>query len=191
MAKKKVDRRNFFRSLTAAPVAEPMADNNDDPLFQKYSRKKLTPRHYSTNHEVLRIGTEDKEALRVGNVTSGLQPYSGTWTEWEVLHLLRRTNFGWKKTWVDVLLPLSPSAAVDAVLNINTTPPVPPVNFYQNIEADENNLPLGADWTNDFFATSRIVVHISIRRLINGLEIDRNKMVPEPNHFFTDRMIAI
>ena len=39
--------------------------------------------------------------------------------------------------------------------------------------------------------TSRIVVHISIRRLINGLEIDRNKMVPEPNHFFTDRMIAI
>lgn len=163
MGNNKYSRRNFFRSLTktTSPIGEGPFGDSDDPLFQKYRRKKQTPRHFSTEQAVLRVGTEDVDPslVRIGNVTSGLAPYNGTWTEWEVLHLLRRTNFGWKKTWVDTLLTMSPSAAVDTVLNINTTPPAPPVNWYQNLNstsADENGLPLGADWTNDFFTTSSV-----------------------------------
>ncbi|RYZ22582.1 MAG: DUF1800 family protein, partial [Chitinophagaceae bacterium] len=154
-------------------------------------------RHYSKEEAVLRVGAEDKESARVGNVTSGLQPYAGAWTSWEVLHLLRRTNFGWKKTWVDALLPLSPSAAVDAVLNINATPPAPPVNFYQNIEADENNLPLGADWTNDFFAVSGVGQNTnenrmdSMRRWLFGLTLNGDQTIREKMVWFWYHFIPI
>src|SRR4051812_33879708 len=104
MGKQKIDRRKFFRSLAATPLAEETIDNDNDSLFQKYSRKKLTPRHYSTEASVLKVGAEDKESVRIGNIISGLQPYTGPWTTSDVLHLLRRTNFGWKKAWVDTLL---------------------------------------------------------------------------------------
>jgi hypothetical protein len=124
MGNKKHSRRHFFRSLAAPAETDKTGYNDNDPLFQKYSRKKQRPRHYSTDTAVLKIGIDEPEPIvRVGNVTSGLAPYTGTWSEWEVLHLLRRTNFGWKKAWVDSLRALSPSAAVDAVLNISTTPP--------------------------------------------------------------------
>ena len=194
---KKFNRRSFFRSLTAPSVSTELSDQVDDQVFEKYSRKKLTPRHYSSEIAVLKVGEEDKENIRVGNVTSGLQPYTGTWTEWEVLHLLRRTNFGWKKAWVDALLPLTPSAAVDAVLNISTTPPTPPVNFYQNIEADENNLPLGADWTNDFFATSSVGQNTnenrmdSLRRWLFGLTLNGDYTIREKMVWFWYHFIPI
>lgn len=170
MGNNKYNRRNFFRSLTSTSntAADIPNGENDDPLFQKYSRKKLTPRRYSTDMAQLKVGTDEAEAQRVGNpVTSGLQPYTGVWTEWEVLHLLRRTNFGWKKTWVDSLLAMSPTAAVDAVLNVSAAPPAPPANWYENISgyADESNttnnnnatdnpvIPYGADWTSHYFPT--------------------------------------
>jgi uncharacterized protein (DUF1800 family) len=198
MGKNKISRRNFFQSLSTNSVSETVTDNNDDPLFQKYSRKKATPRHYSTQTAVLKVGVENTGAeVRVGNVTSGLQPYTGTWTEWEVLHLLRRTNFGWKKAWVDALLPLSPSAAVDAVLNISTAPPSPPVNFYQAIEADENNLPLGADWTADFFTTSSIGQNTnenrmdSLRRWLFGLTLNGDQTIREKMVWFWYHFIPI
>lgn len=199
MGNKNVTRRNFFRSLRTAPVTE-SADNNNDPLFQKYSRKKLTPRHYSTEVEALKVGSEDTDSnIRVGNVTSGLQPYTGTWSEWEVMHLLRRTNFGWQKAWVDALLPLGPSAAVDAVLNIDTTTPSPPVNWYQNSanEADENNLPLGADWTNDFFATSSVGQSTNenriegLRRWLFGLTLNGDSTIREKMVWFWYHFIPI
>ncbi len=160
MGQNKFSRRNFFQTIKAKENAKlteetPGGDGND-PLFEKYSRKKLSPRHYSRESINFKLGGEelDTSVVRQGNVTSGLAPYTGTWTEWEVLHLLRRTNFGWKKSYVDTLLPLGPSAAVDAVLNINTTPPAPPVNWYQNFFADEKGLAYGADWTNEFFPSS-------------------------------------
>lgn len=199
MGNKKTSRRAFIRSLTAATPAAGVPDQLDDPLFLKYSRKKATPRHYSTETVALKVGEEDKESARIGNVTSGLQPYTGAWTEWEVLHLLRRTNFGWKKPWVDALLPLSPSAAVDAVLNINTTPPAPPVNWYQNVanEADENGLPLGADWTGDFFATSSVGQNTNenrfegLRRWLFGLTLNGDATIREKMVWFWYHFIPI
>ncbi len=124
-----------------------------DPLFEKYSRKIYNGRRYSslTNKKEIVNGKEVTPLERVNPITSGLAPYTGTWTTSEALHLLRRTGFGYKKADVDTLTSLSMSQAVDLVLNINTTPPAPPVNFYEPDEPDENALPYGADWTNDFF----------------------------------------
>src|SRR5712671_6823041 len=162
MGHRKVSRRKFFESLRQKQKTVLTGDfqdygtDNDDPLFQLYSRKKLGPREYQTgeiSYEAARLIDDD---LRVGNVTSGLAPYTGTWTDWEALHLLRRAGFGFKKTYVDTLLPLGPAAAVDYVMNINTTPPPPPVNWYNLLFADENAVPYGADWTTNFFTTGSV-----------------------------------
>lgn len=87
-------------------------------------------------------------ANRVGNVTSGLAAYSGTWSQWEAAHLLRRTGFGAKKTDIDQLLTMTVTDAVDAICNISATPPAPPVNHYQNTLNDTGGIAYGADWTS-------------------------------------------
>jgi uncharacterized protein (DUF1800 family) len=124
-----------------------------DPLFEKYSRKIFNGRRYSslTNKRKVVNGRELFEKERVNPVTSSLAPYTGSWTTLEALHLLRRTGFGFKKSDVDRLVGLSFNAAVDLVLNVDNTPPAPPVNYYQNEKPDENGLPYGADWTNNAF----------------------------------------
>jgi len=212
MGNKNFTRRHFFRSLSSTNASE-IIDNNDDPLFKKYSRKKGGSRRYSAELAEIKVGTEDTDAVqRVGNpVVSGLAPYTGAWTESEVLHLLRRTNFGWKKAWVDALLPLAPSAAVDVVLNINTTPPAPPVNWYQNIatEADESSLtgnnnttdnPIigyGADWTNHYFPTSATGQNTNenrfegLRRWLFGLTLNGDHTIREKMVWFWYHFIPI
>lgn len=94
-------------------------------------------------------GISDKSSLRVGVVSTGLAPYTGTWSDWEKLHLLRRTGFGFKKSDLALLNGKSMSESVDMVLTADPVMPNPPVNWYQSLFADENGLPYGADWTND------------------------------------------
>jgi len=194
MGNKQISRRGFFRSLQeTTPPTEP--GGPDDPLFDKYARKTLGPRHYSPETVLHTPGREADN--RVGNVTSGLAPYTGTWTEWEAMHLLRRTNFGIRKSYVDTLTALSPGAAVDAVLNINTTAPAPPVNWYQNIFADENTLAYGADWTNDAFSTGSVGQtsnHYrmdSLRRWLFGLTLNGDISIREKMVWFWYHFIPI
>jgi hypothetical protein len=129
-----------------------------DPLFEKYSRKIYNGRRYSslTNPKKELTDKSGPETERVTNVTSGLAPYTGTWSTSEALHLLRRTGYGFKKTDVDTLLSLSMTQAVNLILTVNNTPPAAPVNHYNNEKPDENGLPYGSDWTNDAFATNDI-----------------------------------
>lgn len=129
-----------------------------DPLFEKYSRKIYNGRRYSSliNPKKDQTSKSGSETERVTNVTSGLAPYTGTWSTSEALHLLRRTGFGFQKKDVDTLLSLSMNQAVDLVLTIDSTPPKPPVNHYNNEKPDENGIPYGADWTNDAFSTNSI-----------------------------------
>ena len=141
-------RRDFFRTLTIKKE-----DISDDPLFEKYSRKSLGPRVYNNQLTSFNnIGNEANgtEYLRVGNVTSGLTPYTGPFGTREAIYLLNRTGFGCKKTHIDTLVATgSANAAVNVVLNINPAAPAPPVNWYQNIAVDAGNIPYGADWTNN------------------------------------------
>jgi uncharacterized protein (DUF1800 family) len=124
-----------------------------DPLFEKYSRKIFKGRRYSslTDKREVVNGKEVDVLERVNPVTTGLAPYTGSWTTSEALHLLKRTGFGFKKSDLDAIVGLTMSQAVDRILTIDNTPPPPPVNHYQPDEPDENNIPYGADWTNDFF----------------------------------------
>jgi uncharacterized protein (DUF1800 family) len=136
-----INRRNLFKLA----LNKFKTNQGSDPLFEKYSRKVFNGRRYQNNLSSKKSGFTD----RVIPVTSGLSPYTGTWGKAEVLHLLRRTGYGFKKADVDTLLAMSMTNAVNAVLNVNTTPPSPPVNSYNNYSPDESSLPYGADWTNN------------------------------------------
>tara|TARA_R110002124_G_scaffold76986_5_gene206205 strand:- start:1544 stop:3364 length:1821 start_codon:yes stop_codon:yes gene_type:complete len=139
---KTINRRNLFKL-----ILNKFTINQDpgDPLFNKYSRKSFIGRRYQSNLTSKKSDFAD----RVAPVSSGLSSYNGAWGKAEILHLLRRTGFGYKKTDVDVLQAMSMTNAVDKILNVDKTPPSAPVNSYNNYSPDEKNLPYGADWTND------------------------------------------
>ncbi|MBL7739860.1 MAG: DUF1800 family protein [Chitinophagaceae bacterium] len=205
MGQDKVSRRKFFESLrqkeTNIPV-ESMDETGyfqEDPLFEKYSRKKAGRRYYGTemiSAETARAN-DMNGSLRIGNVTSGLAPYNGAWTEWEVLHLLRRTGFGFKKTYVDTLLGMSTGDAVDHIMNIDTTAPAPPVNWYQNTVADQDNVPYGGDVTTSFFATNaagqdtNVQRNQGMRRWLFGLMLNSDHTIREKMTWFWYHFIPI
>ena len=199
MGNTKVSRRKFFDQLQGKSKQVTIGDlpGEEDPLFKKYSRKKLGARVYRTGMVKYEKTAIADEALRVGNVTSGLAPYAGPWSEWEALHLLRRTGFGYKKAYVDSLLPMSPDAAVETVLNVSSTVVAPPINWYNNVTADEAGIPYGADWTTSFFATASVGQttnsnrNSSVRRWLFSLALDSDITIREKMVWFWFHFLPI
>ncbi len=162
MGHEKLKRKDFLRNIVGLQKNtgdEMLADAPGDPdaLFDKYARKTLGPRQYSTRIEM--PVTNGSAGNRVGNITSGIAPYAGVWTLWEAIHLLRRAGFGVKKTEAESLLSMGMSNAVDALLNISapTNPSPTPLNFYQASSADSGGIALGDSWTSNnlsFVATN-------------------------------------
>ena len=64
---------------------------------------------------------------------SGLNPYSGPWTELEILHLLRRATFGASKADVDLLKTKTISEAIDLLVD---NPQMPTIVLRQSGQAD-------------------------------------------------------
>lgn len=103
-------------------------------------------------------------------VATGLNPYAGSWTRNEVAHLLKRTLFGATLADINHFLSLSPSAAVDELLN---TLPVAgtPLRDYGLIEDefgvlhDDLGVAQGQTWVNDLNTLSDPEVRGSINRL--------------------------
>lgn len=155
MGNKKLSRKGFLKNLAgvAAKESEVLSDvppTEPDPLFKKYARKSLGPRRYSQQIEVPNPGGPGPETTaRVGNVTSGLNPYAGPLTVWDAAHLLRRVGFGVKKSDLDAVMALTPSAAVDSFLVVNapSNPSPTPVNHYNNSAVDSSGVVLGNSWT--------------------------------------------
>jgi uncharacterized protein (DUF1800 family) len=84
---------------------------------------------------------------------SGIDAYTGPWTEQEVTHLLKRTMFGAKRADVNYFKNLSMSQAVQELLNPTAPDPAPPVKEYvtsttMGVNADANILQ-GTTWIND------------------------------------------
>ncbi len=138
--KNQYTRRKFFSKIVSGK------GKITDELFEKYKRKNYSTRHYKTTNE----------EARVGNITSGLSPYTGSWTTQQALHLLRRTQYGFKKADVDSIVSMGMTTAVNSLLNVVTNLPSPPINYYQNTLADEGNIAYGADWTQNAFGTSGV-----------------------------------
>jgi uncharacterized protein (DUF1800 family) len=207
MAKDKLSRKHFFKSLAGfkkndtETVLDESAGDSDDPLFDKYARKKLGNRVYTNWIEVPIIGQENEEANRIGTVTSGLATYTGSWTIWQVTHLLRRCGFGIKKADIDALLLLRPGSAVDAMLNIAapTIPSATPLNHYQNTLPDSGGIALGASWTanNLAYITGSSDATLNSYRQISlidwtwGLYINDNTTIREKMTLFWYHFIPV
>ena len=194
-----VSRRAFFsglKSKTKSTIGNPPTD---DPLFEKYSRKRLTPRIYKTAEVAPETFRGTEAEAREGNVTSGLAPYTGVWTEWEVLHLRRRTGYNLRKSDIDSLLAQTPSQAIDSILTVNPTPPPPPVNWYNNVTADEAGIPYGADITTGFFPASPTSVgqttnnnrQEAIERWLFGLATESDGTIREKMTWFWYHFIPV
>ncbi len=87
----------------------------------------------------------------VYRTNTGLNLYTGQWTENEVIHLLKRTMFGSKKSDIDFFKTKSMIAAVDELLNPTAALPNPPVKEYDHSGATlpDTNIALGQTWVND------------------------------------------
>ncbi len=103
-------------------------DINNDEIFKKYANKSLP--------------------LNTKKTRAGLSVYTGAWTVKQQKHLIRRLMFGVKRSDVAAIAGLTPSQAVDTLLNNPIPNPAPPVNYYENIYADVTNIGYGQPWVN-------------------------------------------
>ena len=105
-------------------------------------------------------------------LTSGVAPYTGSWTVNEAAHLLKRTMFGAKKSDIDHMLTLTKDQAVDELLN-NITTPSPPLREYGLIDEDgvlydDLGVLQGQPWINDPNTASATDVQGTINKLRMG-----------------------
>ncbi|HEV8286312.1 MAG TPA: DUF1800 domain-containing protein [Chitinophagaceae bacterium] len=124
---------------------------------------------------------------------SGLNPYSGPWTTNEVVHLLKRTMFGAKKSDIDYFKAKTVSEAVDELLNPSAPMPSPPVNDYSPATPDPT-VAAGQTWvnnpTND--GTLNSARRASFKKWWTGVMINQDRSIREKmtmfwaNHFGTE-----
>ena len=91
-----------------------------------------------------------------------LAPFTGSWTENEIIHLLKRLSFGAVKEDVDYFKTLSFSAAVDEMLNtINTNIGVPLKDYTPSISTTPTSDPdwgvaMGRTWINTITSSGSV-----------------------------------
>lgn len=76
-------------------------------------------------------------------VKEGLEPYTGTWTEEDAAHLLRRTMFGYYRSQLAEAMTLGKDGTIDKLL-AKIALPSPPLNVSPNDKA----VPVGQTWVN-------------------------------------------
>ena len=144
------------------------------------------------------IVKNEEETIRTN---SGLNPYAGSWTTNEVVHLLKRTMFGAKKTDVDFFKTMTMSQAVDYLLTVPTAAPAPPVKNY-TIAAGGTTPPtdpdyalaIGDTWVNNYTNDGSVNSNrrVSLKAWWTGLQVNQDRNILEKmvlfwhNHFSTE-----
>ncbi len=80
-------------------------------------------------------------------ITTGLIPYSGPWTDAERLHLLKRCLFGVSIEDLRHFQSMTMEQMIDALLQTNPNPP-PPINDYNDDDFKDPEIPYGQTWIN-------------------------------------------
>ncbi|MFT3936262.1 MAG: DUF1800 domain-containing protein [Chitinophagaceae bacterium] len=83
--------------------------------------------------------------FKANGVLSGVAQYTGSWTEKEMIHLLRRTMFGAAKASVDKIKTMTMSQAVDFLIDNPVMPTTSPVNNYTT-GTDTGGVAFGSSW---------------------------------------------
>lgn len=128
--------------------------------------------------------------------TSGLKVYSGSWTEQERIHLLKRTMFGVKRTDLDYFKNKTMAETVDELLNPVSPLPAPPVKEYTtgNAAVPDTQIVAGTTWVNDPSADGTIASlrRVSFKKWWMGVMIQQDRSIREKmtlfwhNHFSTE-----
>lgn len=128
---------------------------------------------------------------------TGLTPYSGSWTENEVIHLLKRTMFGAKFSDVSYFTGKTMSEAVDELLNPTAPLPAPPVKEYDGVTGaitPDNDVAAGATWINSVSTDGAIQSRRrgSLKKWWIGCQLNQDRSIREKmllfwhNHFATE-----
>lgn len=134
----------------------------------------------------------------LAKTTTGLTEYSGTFSDTQVLHLLRRTLFGVTKADVDFFKTKTMSEAVDYLLNIPASPPPPPLNHYSNnANTPDPDVPFGQTWVNAPVNPNIEFMRInSLKSWWMGLLVSPDRTIREKmnlfwhNHFATETNVV-
>lgn len=120
------------------PKANPNRPPNYQDLVKKY--RKVQP--------VTLTSSLQKSQTRTAP-TSGIETYTGTWGDDKIMHLLRRSLFGVRKSDLQSFRGLDLAQAVNSVLTKND-PPSPPINDYNITEESliDPDVPFGETWIN-------------------------------------------
>lgn len=118
--------------------------------------EKLMPKSLKERKEARRVLDEDTPGLAPLGVTSGVAPYAGSWTDEQVIHLLKRLCFGAPREDVEILKVMTYSQAVDSLLNTLNTPSAlgnPVKNYSTNTTDTPANdpdwaVPVGGTWVD-------------------------------------------
>ncbi len=115
---------------------------------------------------------------------SGIGPYTGPWTDQEVIHLLKRTMFGAKKADVDYFRNLTLSQAVDELLTPTAPNPNPPVKEYTTSTqpgTPDGNILQGSTWVYDINndGTVQAQRRASYKKWLTGVMINQDRSIRE------------
>jgi uncharacterized protein (DUF1800 family) len=118
------------------------------------------------------------------HITSGVNPYAGPWTENEIVHLLKRTMLGAKKTDVDYFKTRTVDQTVNELLNPVAPQPSPPVKEYitsTNATTPDGNIAQGATWINDFNSDGTVQSQrrASYKKWFTGALINQDRSIRE------------
>ncbi len=104
--------------------------------------RKIPPFQFEEKSQIEQLSNRRKE----NSIQSGLEAYTGAWGEAQIMHLLRRTLFGVKKTDLDNFKGLGLDDAIAQILAI-TPAPTPPINNYNGVdEINDPDVAYGDTW---------------------------------------------
>jgi uncharacterized protein (DUF1800 family) len=129
--------------------------------------------------------SKDTQLVSTRRVTSGINPYTGPWTENEIIHLLKRTMLGAKRADIAYFKNMTVSQAVDELINPVAPQPSPPIKEYQTsttpgVNADAN-IAQGTTWVNDINndGTVQSQRRASYKKWMTGNLINQDRSIRE------------
>jgi uncharacterized protein (DUF1800 family) len=128
---------------------------------------------------------QDTEPVLAFRTNSGINTYTGAWTDQEIVHLLKRTMFGAKKADVDYFKTKTMSQAVDELINPVAPNPAPPVKEYVTSTTPgvtpDANIVQGTTWVNDINSDGTVQSQrrASYKKWLTGIMINQDRSIRE------------
>ena len=135
--------------------------------------------------EIVPVAEKQSNQQVFTRTQSGLNPYTGAWGDEELLHLLRRTMFGAKRSDLSFFRGRTVDQVVDALLNPTAAAPAPPIKEYANpttvgVNVDTAVLQ-GTTWVNNINndGTIQALRRASYKKWLTGNLINQDRSIRE------------